>query len=363
MEWTAESEAQYAGALICAAGTLNRPLDREAVATLIEESARVAEDQHKLSLRVGQMADLIREAEQLAGRENAPAVGAAHVRRAVEQRRYRSSLIPERLREAPSRGGRVIRPEGEAVGQVHGLSVSGIGDTLFGRPTRITATAGLGREGVLDIERQAELGGKIHSKGVLILGGYLADTYTRDKPLVLSARLVFEQSYGEVEGDSASLAELLALLSRLADAPLRQGIAVTGSVNQRGEVQAVGGVNAKIEGFFDTCVAAGLSGDQGVILPAANVQHLMLREDVVAAAAAGRFHVYAAETVDQALEILTGQPAGTRGDDGRFAPESIHARADARLRAFAETLQAFGAAEPGRNGAPSPSRRQKPRKA
>jgi predicted ATP-dependent protease len=245
----------------------------------------------------------------------------------------------------------VVRPEGEATGQIHGLAVVGLGDVGFGRPSRITATLGAGRDGVIDIERQVELGGHIHSKGVLILGGYLTDTYAGDKPLALSARLVFEQSYSEVEGDSASLAELLALLSRLADAPLKQGIAVTGSVNQRGEVQAVGGVNEKIEGFFDACLATGLTGDQGVILPASNVENLMLRDDVIEAARSGRFHVYPVQSVDEALELLTDLPAGTRGADGAFPAGSIHARVDARLRALAETLVAFGSlAEPSRNG-------------
>jgi predicted ATP-dependent protease len=217
---------------------------------------------------------------------------------------------------------------------VHGLAVVGVGDDAFGHPVRITATAGVGREGVVDIERQAELGGRLHSKGVLILGGYLSDTYAADKPLALAARLVFEQSYQQVEGDSASLAELVALLSRLAEVPVRQGIAVTGSVNQRGQVQAVGGVNEKVEGFFDACQAVEASDDQGVILPASNVEHLMLRDDVVEAVAAGRFRVHAVATVDEALEIVTGRPAA-----------DVHARVNARLRALAETLSRFATPE------------------
>jgi predicted ATP-dependent protease len=226
-----------------------------------------------------------------------------------------------------------------------------LGEGGFGRPVRITATAAAGREGVLDIERQVELGGPLHSKGVLILGGYLADTYARDKPLALSARLVFEQSYEEVEGDSASLAELLTLLSRLSESPLRQEIAVTGSVNQRGEVQAVGGVNAKIEGFFDACLATtGLTGSQGVILPAANAEHLMLRDDVVEAAADGRFHVYVVRSVNEALELLTGMPAGPARADGSFPEDGIHTRVDARLRALAGALRDFAAPVPSRNG-------------
>jgi predicted ATP-dependent protease len=278
-------------------------------------------------------------------------VRAEDVRRAVEQRIYRSALVQERLSEMIQRGILLVRPDGGAVGQLHGLAVMGLGDLQFGHPTRITATVGLGREGVIDIERQAELGGHIHTKGVLILGGYLADTYAQDKPLALTARLVFEQTYDGVEGDSASLAELLALLSRLADTPLDQGIAVTGSVNQRGEVQAVGGVNQKIEGFFDACRTLGMNGRQGVILPASNVENLMLREDVVAAIAAGTFHVYAVRTVDEALAIVTGQPAGARTPAGEFPPGTVHRRVDDRLRSFADALRGFdGASETRQNG-------------
>jgi predicted ATP-dependent protease len=280
-----------------------------------------------------------------------PEVRAADVRRAIEQRIYRSAMVQERLGEMVRRGVLLIQPRGAVVGQIHGLAVVGLGDLAFGQPCRITATAGLGREGVIDIERQAELGGHIHTKGVLILGGYLTDTYAQDKPLALTARLVFEQSYQEVEGDSASLAELLALLSRLADVPLLQSIAVTGSVNQHGEVQAVGGVNQKIEGFYDTCRTLGLSGEQGVILPAANAESLMLREDVVAAVAEGRFHVYAVRTVDEALEIATGQPAGPRTQAGGFPTGSVHRRVDEKLCSFADALRGFdGSPKPGPNG-------------
>jgi lon-related putative ATP-dependent protease len=316
---TPANEAAYAAFAAGCAHAHGRPLDREAVARLIEEASRLAADQRKLSARFGQIADVLAEAHHWADAEGAAVVSAAHVRRAVEQRVYRAALVQERLKELIARGVLLVRPEGTAVGQINGLAVIGLGEISFGRPSRITATVGAGRDGVIDIERQAELGGRIHSKGVLILGGYLTDTYAGDKPLALSARLVFEQSYDEVEGDSASLAELLALLSRLAEVPLRQGIAVTGSVNQRGEVQAVGGVNEKIEGYFDACTVTGLTGDQGVILPAANVDHLMLRDDVVEAVAAGTFHVYAVRTVDEALALLTGMPAA-----------EIHARVDAR---------------------------------
>jgi predicted ATP-dependent protease len=250
----------------------------------------------------------------------------------MDRRRYRSALLPERLREMIARGVLLIHPEGEAVGQVHGLAVVGFGDVAFGQASRITATAGVGREGVIDIERRVEMGGPIHSKGVLILSGYLADHYAQDKPLALSAGIVFEQSYAAVEGDSASLAELLALLSRLGGVPLRQGIAVTGSVNQRGDVQAVGGVNEKIEGFFDVCLETGLTGEQGAILPAANVENLMLRDDLVETAAAGTFRVFAVRSVDEALEILAGMPA-----------TDVHARVNAQLGALAGVLRDFAA--------------------
>jgi lon-related putative ATP-dependent protease len=322
-----------------------------ALALLVEEASRTADDQHKLAVDYGRLIEVIREAEHWATSVGSATVREEDVRRAIEQRVYRSAQIQERLREMVQRGVLLIRPDGAAVGQIQGLAVMGLGDLTFGHPSRITATVGLGREGVVDIERQAELGGHIHTKGVLILGGYLMDTYAQDKPLALTARLVFEQTYDGVDGDSASLAELLALLSRLADLPLRQSIAVTGSVNQHGEVQAVGGVNQKIEGFFDTCQALGLTGEQGVILPASNVEHLMLREDVVAAIADGRFHVYAVHKVDEALELLTGQPAGERSAIGDFPSGSVNRRVDDKLRSFADALRGFdGSATASPNG-------------
>ncbi len=334
MERTPAHEHDYAAfvATLCGSGCL--PMDRSGVARLIEESSRMVEDQCKLSARFGLVAGLVQEAEQQAVMDGAATVTGAHVRRAVDQRRRRAGLIPERLQEMLARGVLLARPEGEATGEVLGLAVADLGDTAFGRPERITATAAAGHDGVLDIERQVELGGKIHAKGVLILGGYLADSYGSEEPLALTARLVFEQSYSEVDGDSASLAETLALLSRLAGVPLRRDIAVTGSINQRGEVQAVGGVNDKIEGFFDACLAVGggaLSGSQGVVLPAANVQHLMLRDDVVDAAAAGKFRVWAVTAVDEALELLSGLPAA-----------EVHARVRTRLATLAEGVKRAG---------------------
>ncbi|MCC7367888.1 MAG: AAA family ATPase [Chloroflexi bacterium] len=301
-----------------------------ALAVLVEEASRLADDHQKLAIHYDRLLELIREAEHWAAVDGAPAVRAADVQRAVEQRVYRSAAVQERLREMIVRGVLLVQPTGTAVGQVNGLAVMAVGDLPFGQPARITATIGLGHEGLLDIERQAELGGPIHTKGVLILGGYLADTYAREKPLALTARLVFEQSYSEVEGDSASLAELLALLSRLSDLPLKQSIAVTGSVNQRGEVQAVGGVNQKIEGFFDVCRALGLTGEQGVILPASNAEHLMLRPDLVEAMADARFHIYTVRHVDEALELLTDERAS-----------AVHKRVDEQIRNLADAALHF----------------------
>jgi lon-related putative ATP-dependent protease len=319
-----------------------RHLDRDAVARLVEYGSRMCEDQQKLSTHFAALADVIREASYRAGQANASHITGAHVRQAIEAKIYRSNLIEERIREMIARGTLLIDTDGTAVGQVNGLSVVSLGDYAFGRPSRISVSVGLGRAGVVDIEREAKLGGPIHSKGVMILGGYLAQKYAQDKPLSLSARLVFEQSYEGVEGDSASSTELYALLSALSGLPIRQAIAVTGSVNQRGEIQAIGGVNEKIEGFFDVCRVKGLTGHQGVMIPAANEQHLMLREDVVEAVRQGRFHVWLVRTVDEGIELLTGVPAGTRDPAGQFPEGTVNARVDQRLRAMAEALQEFG---------------------
>lgn len=317
-------------------------LDAGAMARIIEYGGRLAEDQTRLSTRFAEIADLVREANFWARKAGSSRVTAEHVQQALEAKVYRSNLIEERIRRLIAEGTLLIDVDGAKVGQVNGLAVLDLGDYRFGRPNRITATVALGREGVIDIEREARLGGPIHTKGVLILSGYLASKYAQDKPLTLSARLVFEQSYSGVEGDSASCAELCALLSALADAPIRQGIAITGSINQKGELQAIGGVNEKIEGFYYVCKVKGLTGEQGVIIPEANVRNLMLREEVVEAVRAGKFHIWAARTVDEAIEILTGIPAGERGPDGRYPAGTINARVDQRLREMAEALQRFG---------------------
>jgi predicted ATP-dependent protease len=318
-----------------------RPLDAPAVARVIDHAARRAEDSEKLSLHRRQLADLLREADWWAGEAGAETIGAAHVRRAIDAGIHRADRLRERVQETIRRGILRIETSGAVVGQVNGLSVSQLGGFSFGRPTRISARTRLGSGKVVDIEREVEMGGPIHSKGVMILSGFLGARYAVDKPLALVASLVFEQSYGGVEGDSASAAELYALLSALADLPIDQGRAVTGSVDQHGRVQAIGGLNDKIEGFFDICAARGLTGDQGVLIPATNVPHLMLRDDVVDAAAAGRFHVWPVETVDQGMTLLTGLPAGERDGDGGFPENTVNARVDARLAGFAEAARHF----------------------
>jgi lon-related putative ATP-dependent protease len=314
-------------------------LEGSAVAKLLEQSARMAEDQEKLSTHFGALADVIREANFWARQESATQISAGHIRQALEAKIYRSNLIEERLNEMIERGTLLIDTLGQTLGQVNGLSVLNFGDYAFGKPSRITASVGPGRGGIIDIEREVELGGPIHSKGVLILSGYLAQQFAPDEPLTLSARLVFEQSYEGVEGDSASSTELYALLSALSGLPIKQSIAVTGSVNQHGEVQAIGGVNQKIEGFFDVCKVKGLNGEQGVIIPQSNVANLMLREDVVEAVAAKKFSIWAVSTVNEGIEILTGAPAGERGTDGKFPEGSVNYRVEQRLREFGERMK------------------------
>jgi lon-related putative ATP-dependent protease len=316
----------------CVAREKLRPLDAAAVARIIEQQARDAGDAHKLSVRVQALVDLLREADYWAGVAGRAAVGAADVQRAIDAQAARADRLRGRLQEQIVRGTVLIDTTGSRVAQVNGLAVLQLGDFAFGTPQRITSRVRLGSGGVVDIERESELGGPIHSKGVLILSGYLAGRYAPSRPLSLAASLVFEQQYGGVEGDSASSAELYALLSALANAPLRQSLGVTGSVNQHGDVQAIGGVNEKIEGFFDLCRARGLSGTQGVLIPEANVKHLMLREDLVAAVAQGKFCVTPVRTVDEGIELLTGVPAA-----------EIHARVEARLIEFAEKARSFAA--------------------
>jgi predicted ATP-dependent protease len=306
------------------------------VCRIIDHGARAAEDGAKLSLHLGELLDLLQEADYWAGQGGSAVIEPAHVERAIEQRIYRNSRYQELLAESLARGVMLIATEGSRVAQINGLSVLRVGDFWFGRPSRITATARLGSGKLLDIERETDLGGPLHSKGVMILGSLLATRYARSQPLALGASIVFEQSYGPIDGDSASMAELLALLSAVAEVALRQDLAITGSVNQHGEAQAIGGVNEKIEGFFDLCAARGLGGSQGVVIPRANVQHLMLKPAVVEACREGRFHVYAVECVDEAIELMTGLAAGEPGDEQRFTAGSFNERVRARLEELAE---------------------------
>lgn len=344
MERTPENDLLYArlvGALVRKEGL--RHFDRTAVAQVIEHSARLAGDAEKLSTHMQSIADLLREADYWAGQAGRPVVSARDVQQAITTQIYRADRLRQRIQEEMQRETILIDTQGEKVGQINGLSVMTLGSYAFGRPSRITARVWLGKGQVVDIEREVELGGPIHSKGVLILSGFLGARYAQERPLSLSASLVFEQSYSGVEGDSASSAELYALLSALAEAPLKQSLAVTGSVNQHGQVQAIGGVNEKIEGFFDLCRARGLTGTQGVLIPASNVKHLMLRQDVVEAVAAGKFQIYPVETIDQGIEILTGLPAGERDEAGNYPEGSLNQRVEARLAALAGKWRAFSA--------------------
>jgi lon-related putative ATP-dependent protease len=320
-----------------------RHFDRAAVARVIEHSARLADDNERLTSHMRSIGDLVRESDYWAGAGGREIVGAEDVQRAIDAKIERADRISRRLREETTRGTILIETTGAKVGQVNGLAVMTLGGFSFGHPGRITARVRLGKGELIDIEREVKLGGPIHSKGVLILQGFIAGRYAMDHPLSLSASLVFEQSYGGVEGDSASSAELYALLSALSDLPIRQSLAVTGSVNQLGEVQAIGGVNEKIEGFFDTCAARGPVEGQGVLIPASNVKHLMLRADVREAVELGRFAVYPVRTVDEGIEILTGAPAGERTPAGRFTDGSVNARVEARLVGFSERLRALHA--------------------
>ena len=340
MDRTPETEYQYALFVrtICQEDGL-LPFDRGAVAQVIEHSSRLVEDQYKLSTRFGEIADLVREASFWASRNGHSVVTADDVRRAIEEKTFRSNLLEERIKELITQGTVMIDTTGERVGQINGLSVILLGDYTFGRPSRVTANTFVGKAGVVNIEREVELSGPIHSKGVLILSSYLGRKYAQNAPLTLSASLVFEQSYEGVEGDSASSTELYAILSSLSGYPIKQGIAVTGSVNQHGELQPVGGINEKIEGFFDICKAKGLTGDQGVIIPVGNVRNLMLREDVIEAVREGEFHIWPVRTVDEGIEILTGVPAGELQEDGTYPEGTVNWAVSQRLAELAEELR------------------------
>jgi len=321
-----------------------RHMDRTAFAALIEQASRMVEDQEKLSLRFSELTDLMRESAYWAEQDDVEFVSAAHVERAVEEQEFRAGLVKDRVQELIRRNVLLVDTDGEVVGQVNGLAVHMMGHYAFGRPSRITANVYLGRAGVVNIERRAGLSHSTHDKGVLILSGFLGERFAQERPMSMSAAITFEQSYGEIAGDSASSTELYCLLSALSGVPIKQGIAVTGSVNQKGEVQAIGGVNHKIEGFFDVCTQRGLNGEQGVMIPASNVQHLMLRLDVVEAVANGDFHVWAVSHVDEGIEVLTGVPAGAPKEGGGWEGGSINELVDDRLEDLGTRLRDWGKA-------------------
>ena len=318
----------------------HRPFDASALAQIIEFGVRLAGNQRKISTRFNIIADVVREANYWAGKEGATVTG-EHVEKAIAERIYRVRLVEDKVQEMILDGSILIDTEGAVAGQVNGLSVYDVGEHEFGKPSRITARTALGRSGVINIEREASLSGPTHTKGVAIIGGFFRSRFAQDMPLVMDASITFEQSYGGVDGDSASSTEIYAILSSLADLPLRQDLAVTGSVNQKGEVQPIGGVNLKVEGFYDVCKARGLTGTQGVLIPAQNVKELMLREDVYEAVQKNRFHLYAVRTVDEGIEILTGVKAGRRSRAGRYGPGTVNARAYDRLKQFADDWRRF----------------------
>jgi len=322
-----------------------RPFDRSAVAALMEHAARLVEDQERLSTQFSTFTDLIREADYWARVENKSVINGDIIKRALEEKTYRSNLFEERIQELIAEGTLLVDTEGAEAGQVNGLSVIQFAEYTFGRPSRVTARIFMGRGGMVNIEREVKLSGPIHDKGVLILTGYLGGKYAQDKPLSFSASICFEQSYEGVEGDSASSTELYALLSALSGVPIKQGIAVTGSVNQLGRIQPIGGVNHKIEGFFAVCKIKGLTGDQGVIVPKSNERNLMLKDEVVEAVKDGKFHIWSVETIDQGIELLTGVPAGERQPDGTYPEGSINFLVEKRLKELVESLKKFSSAE------------------
>ncbi len=343
MEWNDENVKQIASYIRMRCDEEKLPhFSLEAVAAIIEYSSRQVGDQRKLTTRFAHVLDMVREAAFWAQKSGHDLVLAGDVQKAIDERIHRANYIEERLREMTIRDIIKLDVSGEKVGQVNGLAVLELGDYMFGRPSRITARTYLGQAGVINIEREAHLSGSVHDKGVLILGGYLGGKYAQNQPLSLSATITFEQSYEGVEGDSASSSELYAILSSLSNLPIKQNIAVTGSINQPGEIQAIGGVTAKVEGFFDLCQEKGLTGDQGVIIPESNVEHLMLRKDVVDAVEKGEFHIYPVRTVDEGISILTGVAAGERGANGKYPAGTVNALVEARLRQMALQLRSFG---------------------
>jgi lon-related putative ATP-dependent protease len=316
-------------------------LDPSGIASVVEYSSRLAEDQTKLSTWFANIADIIREASHYAAEEDAEYTTAKHIDKALEERVYRSNLIEQKLEKMMEEGTILVDTEGEKVGQINGLSVLGLGDFSFGKPSRITVSVGVGKKGIIDIEREAQMGGPTHTKGVLILSGFLNDRYAKEAPLSLTARLSFEQSYSGVDGDSASSTELYCIMSALSGKPIKQHFAVTGSVNQKGEVQAIGGVNEKLEGYFQLCKSRGLDGEHGVVIPASNVKHLMLKQEVIDAIKKGKFHIYPVTTIDEGIEVLTGVKAGTLGKDGKYPAGTINRLVQDRLADMATKVKGY----------------------
>jgi lon-related putative ATP-dependent protease len=339
-----------------------RPFDQTAVAALVEQAVRMTGRQEKISTSFLAVTDLIREADFWAAQENDSIVKEKHVDKALEAKIYRSNMIDEHIQEMIDRGTVMIDVDGAVVGQVNGLAVYSMGDYMFGKPSRITASTSMGRAGIINIEREADMSGNTHNKGVFILSGYLRKKYAQDKPLTMSASIAFEQSYGGVDGDSASSTEIYALLSSLSEVPIKQYIAVTGSVNQNGEIQAIGGVNQKIEGFYDCCLKKKLTGAQGVMIPESNVKDLMLRKDVVEAVRNSRFRIYSVKTVDEGIEILTGMGAGEINRDGTYPEGTINYLVDQKLKALAEGLKRFGEKEENEAGEEEGAKKGRARK-
>ncbi len=349
MDRTPENIAKYAAFVADRSRDQNlMPFHKTALARIIDYSSRLAEHQNKLTTKLMEVVDILTEANYWANAANSRIVMGGHVEKAIEQRRYRSGLVEDRYRELIEEGTIFIPTDGEAIGQVNGLAVLSFGEVLFGRPSRITARVSLGRGQLVNVERETKLSGRIHDKGFMVLSGYLRGKYGGDKPLSLNASIGFEQSYSEVDGDSASSTELYALLSAISGVPIAQGIAVTGSVDQNGNVQAIGGATQKIEGFFEVCKARELTNRQGVLVPRDNLQHLTLNDEVVAAVEEGRFHVYGVSTIDEGIEVLTGLPAGERQEDGAYLEGTVHNLVEKRLREMTQAVREFAA-----NGVPS----------
>lgn len=342
MERSEENINMYASFIctLCKKENL-RHLDKSGIAAVIEYSSRLAEDQSKLSTWFAQVTDIIKEAAHYAEEEGVEYTTVKHIERALEEKVYRSNLIEQKMEKMIEEGTILVDTAGEKIGQINGLSVLGLGDFAFGKPSRITVSVGVGKKGIIDIEREAQMGGPIHTKGVQILSGFLNDRYAKEFPLSLTARLVFEQSYSGVEGDSASSTELYGILSALSGKPIKQHFAVTGSVNQKGEVQAIGGVNEKLEGYFQLCKARGLDGEHGVVIPASNVKNLMLKHEIVDAIKSGQFHIFPVSTIDEGIEVLTGVKAGVADKDDKYPAETINRLVQDRLTSMAEKVKGY----------------------